>query len=64
MSISLLDRFHWKGDKMTDGYNVTYSAGEISEVTIDTLVGIGATLFSFVSLIALVMLYGWLKKRV
>lgn len=49
---------------MTDGYNQTYSAGEISEVTIDTIIGVGATFFSFVSLIALILLYGWLKKRV
>ena len=49
---------------MTDGYNVSYDAGEISEVTIDLLVGIGASIFSFVSLVALVLLYGWLRKRV
>lgn len=49
---------------MTDGYNVTYDAGEISEISIDLIVGVGATLFSFVSLVALVLLYGWLKKRI
>ncbi len=47
-----------------DGYNQSYDAGEVAEVTVDTIIGIGAALFSFVTLIALVLLYGWLKKRI
>ncbi len=47
-----------------DGYTQTYDAGEVAEVTVDTIIGIGAALFSFVTLIALVLLYTWLKKRV
>lgn len=31
-----------RGVFMTDGYNQTYDAGEVAEVTIDTLIGIGA----------------------
>jgi hypothetical protein len=39
-----------------------YSASELSEVTVDMLVGIGAIFFSFVTLIGLVLLFKWLKK--
>lgn len=49
---------------MTDGYNQTYGSGEIAEVTIDTIVGIGAALFSFVTIIALIFLYTWMRKRI
>ncbi len=35
---------------VADGYNQTYDSGEISEVTIDTIVGIGASIFSSVTL--------------
>lgn len=49
---------------MTDGYTQTYGSGEIAEVTIDMLVGIGAAIFSFVSLVALLLLYNWMKKRI
>lgn len=44
-------------------YNATYEADDVSAVTVDTLVGIGAALFSFVSLIALVMLWRWLQGK-
>ena len=43
-------------------YTATYAAADISEVVIDNLVAIGAAVFSFVSLVAIVMLWRWLKK--
>jgi hypothetical protein len=47
---------------MTDyNYTASYSSSEISEVVIDNIVGIGAVVFSFVSLVALVLLWRWLK---
>ncbi len=48
---------------VVDGYTQTYDSGEISEVTIDTIVGIGASIFSFVSLVALVILFVWLRRQ-
>ena len=47
-----------------DGYNNTYDSSETSEVAIDLLIAIGAALVSFASLIGLILLYGWVKKRV
>ena len=47
-----------------DGYNQTYDAGETSEVSIDLIVGVLASLVGFATLIGLIMLYGWLKKRI
>jgi hypothetical protein len=44
-------------------YAANYEAADMSEVVIDNIVGIGAALFSFVSLIGIVLLYRWLKKR-
>ena len=48
---------------MTDGYNATYGTGETSEAAIDIVVGVGAALFSFATLIALVLIFRWLKKN-
>jgi len=47
-----------------DGYTQVYDAGETSEVTIDLIIAVVAGLVSFASLIGLIMLYGWVKKRV
>jgi len=47
---------------MVDGYNQTYEAAETSEVAIDLIVGIFGALFSFVSIVALILLWKWLKK--
>jgi hypothetical protein len=44
-------------------YNATYAAGDVSAAVIDNIVGILAAVFSFVSIVALVMLYRWLKGR-
>jgi hypothetical protein len=40
-----------------------YSTGEASEAAIDLLVGSAAALFSFVSIIALVLLFVWVRKK-
>lgn len=49
--------------KMTvDGYNQTYDTGETSEAVIDLVVSIFSGLVAFGSLIALVLIYKWLKK--
>ncbi len=45
---------------MTLTYNESYDAGDISAVVIDNLVGVGVAIFSFVSLVGLVLLYRWL----
>jgi hypothetical protein len=46
-------------------YNETYATADTSKVVIDLIVGIGSAIFSFASLIALIMLYRWLRgKRV
>jgi len=44
-------------------YNASYQASDISAVVIDILVGVGAALFAFVALIGLVLLAGWVKKK-
>ena len=46
-----------------DGYTAVYDSGETSEVSIDLIVAVGAGLVSFATLIALVLLFGFLKKR-
>jgi len=56
---------HQGGEKnMTaDGYTQVYDAGETSEVSIDLIVAVVAALVGFASLIAIVLLYGWLKNK-
>ena len=44
-------------------YSSQYAAGDISGVTIDLIVGIGAALVGFVTLIGLVLLFSWLKRQ-
>ena len=46
-----------------DGYTQTYDAGETSEVSIDLIVGVLASLVGFATLIGLILLFGYLKKR-
>jgi len=48
---------------MTDGYTQEFDSSETSEVTVDLLVGILASLVGFVSLIGLVLIYGWFRKK-
>ena len=45
------------------GYPVAYAAGDISGVTIDLLVGAGAAIFSFASLVALIVIWKFLKNK-
>ena len=45
-------------------YTATYESADISEVSIDLIVGIAAFFFGFVSVVALVMLYRWVKKKI
>ena len=47
-----------------DNYSQVYDAEEASEVSIDIVVGILDSFFDFVTLIALILLAGWLVKRV
>jgi len=44
-------------------YNNTYETADTSAVVVDNIVGIGAAIFSFASLVALVMLYRWLRGK-
>lgn len=44
-------------------YNSTYVAGDLSSITIDFVVKLGVFLVSFATLIGMVLLYIWLKKR-
>lgn len=44
-------------------YTATYASTDIAAVVVDNLVGIGAAIFSFATLVALVLLYNWMKKR-
>lgn len=46
-----------------DGYTQVYDAGETSEVSIDLIVGILVALVSFATLIGLILLFGWMKKK-
>lgn len=46
-----------------DGYNQTYDAGETSEVSVDLIVGVIASLVGFATLIGLIFLFGWMKKK-
>ncbi len=41
-------------------YGATYGADDIASVVIDNLVGVGVAIFSFVTLVGLVLLYRWL----
>jgi len=44
------------------GYNQTYDTGETSEAVIDLVVSVFSGLVGFGSLIALVLIYRWLRK--
>jgi len=46
-----------------DGYANEYDAGETSEVVVDFIMVLGVAAISFATLIALVMLYRWFKKK-
>ena len=44
-------------------YTPNYSAGDISAVSVDLIVGIGAALVGFTALIGLILLYNWVRKK-
>lgn len=44
-------------------YNATYTADDVSSVTIDGIVKIAVAIVSLATLVGLVLLYGFLKKR-
>ena len=46
-----------------DGYTQVYDAGETSEVTIDLIVTVLVIMVSFGTLIGLIILFKWAKKR-
>jgi len=46
-----------------DGYTQVYDSAETSEVSIDLIVGVLASLVGFATLIGLILLFGWMKKR-
>jgi len=46
-----------------DGYTAVYDSAETSEVSIDLIVGILAALVGFATLIGLILLFGWMKKK-
>lgn len=47
-----------------DGYTAVYDAGETSEVSIDLIVGVLAAIVSFATLIGLILIFGWMKKKI
>lgn len=51
------------GQAITRGCVGSYGGSEISEVVIDIIVGTGVALFGLVILIALILLYLWIKKQ-
>lgn len=44
-------------------YTPDYSADDLSAVTIDGVVKVFVALVSFATLIGLILLYGWLRKK-
>jgi hypothetical protein len=40
-----------------------YTGTDLSAVVIDNIVGIGAAIFAFASLLAVVLLWRWIKRR-
>jgi len=48
---------------MTDGYTAEYNSNEVAEPIIDLLVAIMANIVGFATLVGLVLLYVWMRKR-
>lgn len=44
-------------------YNATYEADDLSAVTIDGIVKIFVAVVSFATLVGLILLYGWFRKK-
>jgi len=47
-----------------DGYSAAYDAAEVSEVSIDLGMGILVALVSFATIIGLLLVYNWARKKV
>ena len=45
------------------GYNATYVSGDVAEVSIDLIVGLGSALFSFIAIIGIVVLFRLVKGK-
>ena len=48
---------------MTNGYDQTYAPSEVSEVSVDILMLIFIGVANFATLVGLMLLFGWAKKR-
>jgi hypothetical protein len=44
-------------------YNATYTADDLSTVTVDGIVKIFVAVVSFATLVGLILLYGWFRKK-
>jgi hypothetical protein len=44
-------------------FTATHSAADLSSITIDAIVEAGLVVLSFVTLIVLIFLFGWLKQK-
>jgi len=44
-------------------YTSEYTADDVGAVSIDLIVGIGATLVGFTAIVGLIVLYRWLKGK-
>lgn len=44
-------------------YTPDYTADDLSAVTVDGIVKIFVAIVSFATLVGLILLYGWLRKR-
>lgn len=44
-------------------YNATYTSDDLSAVTVDGIVKIFVAIVSFATLVGLILLYGWLRKK-
>ena len=48
---------------MTD-YTPTHDAGDLGSLSIDVIVEAGIVLLQFITLVVLVLMFGWFKKNV
>jgi len=44
-------------------YNATYTSDDLSTVTVDGIVKIFVAIVSFATLVGLILLYGWFRKK-
>lgn len=46
------------------GYTATYNSSDLSAISIDLIASVGAAIAGVATLVGLVLLYGWFKRRV